>query len=197
MRTRYLCSLWLIAALAWPLASRAQSLAEVARAEEARRKNVKQPAKVYTNDDLKRPGDASAPPPAPAQPAAGTTAAGAKPAGAAKDPTKPDAAKPDQPAADTEPKKDEKYWRDRITTARDAMTHDKVLLDALQSRVNALTTDFTNMSDPAQRAVIENNRKTALAEIDRVTKDMEKQNKVITDIQEEARKASVPPGWLR
>jgi len=72
-----------------------------------------------------------------------------------------------------------------------------VLLEALQSRVNALSADFVNTSDPAQRALVEANRKTALGEMDRLTKDLEKQNKALADTQEEARKANVPPGWLR
>jgi ABC-type Zn uptake system ZnuABC Zn-binding protein ZnuA len=84
-----------------------------------------------------------------------------------------------------------------MTAAQDALTHDKVLADALQSRVNALNHDFASTADPAQRAVVEQNRKTALAEMDRINSDIQKQTKAVSDIQEEARKASVPPGWLR
>jgi hypothetical protein len=184
---RHLILAGLLAALAVPAALGAQSLTDVARAEEARRKAVRAPAKVYTNGDLLRPDEPApaAPAPAPAQPAAA-----AKPADAAK-------ADAPKPASPEDPKKDEKYWKDRITAARDTATHDKVLLDALQSRVNALSADFVNTSDPAQRAVVEENRKTALNEMDRLTKDLAKQTKAVTDIQEEARKASVPPGWLR
>jgi hypothetical protein len=179
----------LLACLAVPTAVPAQSLVDVARAEEARRKAVRAPAKVYTNDDLLRPEDAGSAPAPPAVPAA----AGAK----ATDPAKAEDAKPATTPASDEPKKDEKYWKNRMTVAREAAEHDKVLLDALQSRVNALSTDFVNTSDPAQRALVEANRKTALGEIDRLTKDLEKQNKTLADTQEEARKANVPPGWLR
>jgi hypothetical protein len=185
MRRPYLILAGLLACLSWPSAAHTQSLTDVARAEEARRKAVKKPAKVYTNDDLARPGDASPPPP---------STAAAPPAKTA------DAAKADPKAAEagaSDPKKDEKYWHDRITVARETAAHDQVLLDALQSRVNALSTDFVNTSDPAQRALVEQNRKTALGEMDRLTKDLDKQKKAITDTQEEARKASVPPGWLR
>jgi len=173
--------------------SSAQGLAEVARAEEARRKSVRAPSKTYTNDDLKGDNNGStvaspsASSAAPASPAPGATAA--KP-----DPAK-DAAK--DAAKEQEPKKDEKYWRDRITGAQQAMARNKVLVDALQSRVNALNTDFVNTDDPAQRAIVEQNRKTALAEMDRVKKDIDTRGKEITAIQEEARKANVPAGWLR
>jgi hypothetical protein len=179
--------------------SGAQGLADVARAEEARRKSVKAPSKTYTNDDLKgdnngatvaSPSPSSAAP-APATPAA-TPAQAGKPAAPA---AKPDAAK--DAAKEQEPKKDEKYWRDRITAAQQAMARNKVLVDALQSRVNALNTDFVNTDDPAQRAVVEQNRKTALAEMDRVKKDIDTRSKEVTAIQEEARKANVPAGWLR
>ena len=69
--------------------------------------------------------------------------------------------------------------------------------EALQSRINGLTTDFTARDDPAQRAVVANDRQKALAELDRVKNDITQQTKAIADIQEEARRAGVPPGWLR
>jgi hypothetical protein len=169
-----------------PAVARAQSLVTVAQAEEARRKTVKQPAKVYTNDNLRPSNDPPSTSSAtrPAAPstsgAAGAAAAAAAPAPVASGSTK-----------------DEKYWKDRITLARETLAHDKVLAEAVQSRINALTTDFVNTSDPAQRAVVDGNRKAALAELDRLNKDADKQTKTVSDIQEEARKAGVPSGWLR
>jgi hypothetical protein len=192
----YMAATMLVACAA---VSSAQGLADVARAEEARRKSVKAPSKTYTNDDLKGDNNGAtvaSPSPSTASPASPTpapvAAAGSKPAPTA---AKPDAAK--DAAKDAEPKKDEKYWRDRITAAQQALARNKVLVDALQSRVNALNTDFVNTDDPAQRAVVEENRKTALAEMDRVKKDIDTRSKEMTAIQEEARKANVPPGWLR
>jgi type II secretory pathway pseudopilin PulG len=183
MMRRYLVFVGLAALAVLPLALRAQSLADVARAEEARRKTVKQAAKVYTNDDLK-PSNEPLPVPGSAQTAAvpGSTSPASAPSPA--------------PVAG-DPKRDEKLWKDRMTLVRDAVTHDKVLLDAVQSQINALTTEFVNTSDPAQRAVVEGRRKTALAELDRLNKDLQAQTRAISDIQEEARKAGVPAGWLR
>ena len=63
--------------------------------------------------------------------------------------------------------------------------------------VHFTTTDFVNRDDPAQRAVIETDRKTALAELDRVRAEIEKQQKEIVTIEDEARRAGVPSGWLR
>jgi hypothetical protein len=93
--------------------------------------------------------------------------------------------------------KDEAYWRSRISGARSALERSRIFADALQSRINALTTDFVNRADPAQRAQIELERQRAVAELDRVKKEIAEQTKAISDIEEEARKAGVPPGWLR
>jgi hypothetical protein len=163
------------------------TLVDVQKAEEARRKNVRKPAKVYTNNDLKP--DHGTVRPAPAAPAPVTPAPGA----AVVD--LPGGTSGSAPAP--EPAKDQAYWNGRITTARASLDRSKVLVEALQSRINALTTDFVNRDDPAQRAVIEGDRKTALAELARVRKEIDDQQKAIAAIEEEARRAGVPSGWLR
>ena len=54
------------------------------------------------------------------------------------------------------------------------------------------------MVEPSnQRAKIADDRQKALAELARLTLDIDKANKQIADIEEEARKAGVPPGWIR
>ena len=169
----------------------AQGLGAIAKKEEARRKDVKAPSKVYTNGDLKsEPGSAPAPAPAPQAGATGTQQVPPSPSGV--QPPK----EGDKPATD-EPKKDEAYWKARVAKVRDDLQRAQTFADALQSRINALTTDFTARADPAQRAVIGNDRQKALAELDRVKKEIEANTKAIADIQEEARKANVPSGWVR
>ena len=56
---------------------------------------------------------------------------------------------------------------------------------------------IVNRDDPAQRAKLETDRKAAVAELERVKKDMTDQTKAIAAIEEEARRAGVPAGWLR
>jgi hypothetical protein len=169
----------------------AQALGDIAKKEEARRKDVKTPGKVYTNGDLRSDGTPTpAPAPAPQAGAAGTQQVPPSPSGV--QPPK----EGDKPATD-EPKKDEAYWKARVTKARDDLQRAQTFADALQSRINALTTDFSARSDPAQRAVIGTDRQKALAELDRVKKEIEANTKAIADIQEEARKANVPAGWVR
>jgi hypothetical protein len=172
----------------------AQSLGELAKKEQERRKASPQPAKVYTNDDLKKitvPGGPTTDDPA--------TKTGDKKAGS--DPAKADAkgdAKGDaKDAKPTEPVMDEAAWRAKMDAAREDVRKGEMFRDALQSRINGLTADFTARDDPYQRAQIADERQKALAELARVNVDVEKAKKAITDIQEEARRANVPAGWVR
>lgn len=180
----------------------AQSLADVARKEEARRKAVSQPGKVYTNKDLQ---------PTPAPAATSTTLARpdekAPEKDAAKAPEKdaPKAPEKDAPkdaatkdaAPPPEPVKDKTYWAGRLKALQDQLDRDQTFADALQSRINALTTDFVNRDDPAQKRVIERDRLKALAELDRLKKAIPDDRKAIANLLDEARRAGVPPGWLR
>ena len=181
MSKRIALLLLILAAVAG--AARAQSLADVAKKEEERRKALPEPAKVYTNKDLNAVPAGSVPPP-PAPPS--------KPADASKEAGK--AAKDDK---DKEPPKDQAYWAGRLKTLQDQLLRDQNYADAMQTRINSLTTDFTNRDDPAQRAVIERDRQKSVAELARLTKSVQDTKKAIADLQEEARRAGVPPGWLR
>lgn len=162
----------------------AQTLGDVAKQEEARRKTVKSAGKVYTNGSLK--SEPTLPQAStPAQPATQAQSGGgsqSSPAGQA-------------PAAD--PRKDESYWRKRLAAAREVLDRSKTYADGLQSRVNALSTDFVSRDDPAQRNVIAADRQKALTELDRLKKEIQDQTKALADIQEEGRRAGVPAGWLR
>ena len=171
-----------------PLA--AQSLAELARQEDERRKSIAQPAKVITNKDL-APAPVPAPAaPEPAPPAADAGKAAAKPGADAEAPKAPEPGA--APAV-----RDQAYWSGRVSALQVQLDRDQVYADALQTRVNALTTDFVNRDDPAQRDVIERDRQKALAELDRLKRAVEADRKALADVQEEARRAGVPPGWLR
>ena len=165
----------------------AQSLGELAKREQARKKTTPAAKKTYTNDDLKQ-----VPPPA------GTAAPDAAKGEAAKaaDAKAPEALKADEKKP-AEPAKDEAYWRARINGAREDVRRNESFKEALQSRINGLTADFSARDDPYQRAKISDDRQKALAEHARVTVDNEKGKKQIGEIEEEARRAGVPPGWLR
>jgi hypothetical protein len=188
MRSSTLTAVILGGVLLAAVEASAQTLGDVAKKEEARRKTVGKPSKIYTNESLKDDGS-PAPPPAPAAstPASDPAAASAAPATAPAPKPAPAAARP----------RDEKYWRGRLDSARTALTRAQTVQEALQSRINALSTDFVNRDDPAQRNVIAADRQKALAELDRVKQEIAQHQKAIVDIQEEGRRAGVPAGWLR
>src|SRR5207302_1594755 len=62
-------------------------------------------------------------------------------------------------------KKDQAYWAGRMKSAQEAVDRDSTLADAMQSRINALTADFVNRDDPAQRTAIERDRQRAVTEL--------------------------------
>jgi hypothetical protein len=166
---------------------RAQSLGDLAKKEEERRQAIKQPAKVYTNKDLGEVPPATAP---------ATTAPDLPPSAppSASEPSK-DASKPE--GAGGSKAKDQAYWSGRKKALQDALERDSSFAEALQSRINGLQTDFVNRDDPAQRAVIQANLQKALADLDRQKKQVVTDQKALADLDEEARRAGVPPGWLR
>ena len=164
------------------------TLGELAKKEQERRKALKTEGKVLTKEDLPvatptpvPPAGAPATQPASTAPAKSTTEA----AGEQKATQKP------------EEEKGEAWWRQRMTQARDELRRNEMFAEALQTRINALTTDFASRDDPYQRARIGEDRGKAMAELDRVRSEIELQKKKIGEIEEEARRASVPPGWLR
>ena len=176
----------------------AQSLADVARQEEARRKTIEGRGKVYTNKDLNEV-------PAPATPAADTAATAATP-DTSKDVKNATADKEKAKDNDTndtvadkgkDTPKDQTYWSGRMKALQVTLERDQVYADALQTRISALSTDFVNRDDPAQRALVAADRNKAVAELERLKQAILDDKKAISDLEEEARRGNVPPGWLR
>ena len=162
----------------------AQSLGAVAKETEAKRKTAKSSGKVYTNDSLKSdPRDVSTPAAAPA----------------AATPSEPEVTADDKTKQDASGKqvKDEAYWRDRIKAERDALARAETFAAALQSQINGLYAEFTACQAPPQCNEVSAKRQKSIAELDRVKKEVAQHTKGIADIQEEARRAGVPAGWVR
>jgi len=181
-------------AIAVPALAQQPTLSELAKKTQDAKKGTKQPAKTFTNDDLKK---ISASGEATTDAAKGTK--DSKDAKDTKDPKDQPKADDGSKAADSakDPSKDEKYWRSRMESAREDLRRNQAFRDALQSRINGLTADFTARDDPYQRAQIADDRQKAIAELERVNKAIDDNNKAIAAVEDEARKAMVPPGWIR
>lgn len=170
----------------------AQSLGDLAKREAERRKDVKDEGKVLTNKDVPRVVQTAPIVSSPtAEPADADKSATATPADKTADGV------PAETKAPVEAPKDQKYWADQQKLLQDQLGRDEIFLQALQTRVNALTTDFINRDDPAQRNVIAGERQKALEEITRLQAAIAADKKAVADFEDEAHRAAVPPGWLR
>ena len=163
-----------------PLAAdQSPSLGELAQKEQERRKALTVRGKLLTEQDL---------PPSDARPNPATAA----PASSSKVPAP-------EPTADSDHTRDknEAWWRQRLGQVREDLRRSEILAGALQTHINALSSEFASLGDSHQRARIAAERQKVVAELDRVRVDAGLQKKRITEIEEEARRAGVPPGWLR
>jgi len=189
-------------------------LGSIAKKEAERRKTAPS-GKVYTNDSL-------SPAPEPSSRPATSGSDAAPPASSSSDTDKSATDKSDKSATDkstteksaadatdkaapakqvsadpAERKKEEAEWRERIKNEREALDRAKSYADALQIKINSLNTDFVNRDDPVQRAAIAAERDRSLAEMDRLKKEIAEHTKKIATIQQDARQAGAPPGWVR
>jgi hypothetical protein len=167
------------------------------------------PAPTMPPSETPPPEDTPAAPaqPSPSASAPSTSAPStAAPAGTAKPSATPDAKSGDAkagdaPKADAKPaadaKNDAAAWKKRRETIETALERAKTFAEALQSRINALANEYTNQGDGVRQQAIAVERQKAIADLDRLNKEIAQHTKELADLQEEARKSGVPPGWLR
>ena len=174
---------------------REPSLAELARQEMARRDAIPEEARarVYTNADLRESGGLTvAAAPRSAAERADPEAGNAGPE--AEDTSGGDTA---EAAANADAPRDEAYWRSRIAEADASRARAALMADALQNRADGLWAQFTAIDDPARQRAVERQRNDALEALETARVELEAAERTIAQIREEARRAGVPPGWLR
>ena len=168
-------------------------LVDAAQRERARRAAIppEEKARVYTNDDLRDSGGLTIGvlPASTAAPAASDRGSGPE---AVSDEGGPDASEPEATAV-----RDEDYWRTRIAAARDARARAALTASALQNRSDGLWAQFTAIDDPVQRGIVERQRLEALAALEETRAERDRLDGELREIEDEARRAGVPPGWLR
>jgi hypothetical protein len=170
---RYFRTAAVLAAALWAAApASAQSLADVARAEEARRATAKKAVKSFSNADL-NPEDI-APPVAPAPPAA--VAAGEKPANAS-----PGA--PDKPEAAVPAVENEEQWRRRADSIRSQLTKAQQEADAMAATAGDAS---RSPGERTQTARLLKQHQVMVANLERQWQRLET----------EAATAKIPRAWL-
>jgi hypothetical protein len=163
----------------------AQSLADAAKkAKEAHEKGMGWPAPAAPKEVA--PG-ATTPTPAPTSEDSASVASTTESGG----------------AQTTSTTKDETYWKNRMRAVTSKLADDQALLDAAETSEQALDTRLNKsrdnadyVRDRAQRAVLENQWQDALKERNRLKAVVTSDKRTKTNLEEEARKAGVPPKWL-
>jgi hypothetical protein len=187
-----------VALLTW-LSSTPTSFADAAQREALRRQLMPKPTRQLSNLNL--PASAIV-----TEASMAAAAAAAFPVASSDDaPTPPPAAAkldqaqaaPAAPAAPAGDSHDEQWWRNRIASVRQDLDSHQRLAAALQSQINGLTADFTSRDDPAQRAKIAEDRRKAMDDLAGMQKQIDLDQKAVAAVQEDARRAGVPAGWVR
>jgi hypothetical protein len=171
-------------------AAHAQSLADVARQEQERRKTIETPARVYTDADVQKNAPlttaAARPQPAADGAAAGqaTDKAAADESGAPKDGAK-------------EPPKDEAGWRSKVDAARDDLARSRRLLSAMEQQLVGLGIQSSSAAIAGQKGPDQARQQEAAREVERLRADVQKHSDALTKLEGDARDKGVPPGWVR
>jgi len=155
----------------------AQSFGTIAQQEEARRKAISTPSKVITNRDLK-PVESPIRTSAPATVTVAAVSVNLPP----------------------EPKymaRDASYWLNRMRDLRTTLDRLTLQAAALRNRADSLNHEFDWTWDRSRRSTIESERQQLRTELELVKADVAATAKQIFDLEDEARRSNVPPGWLR
>ncbi len=197
MRLTILLAAVLALLLGAPSASRAQSLGDVAKKEQEKQekkkeeKSGKPPAKVYTEEDLKKARESESGA-VTVLPENGNLASGAASSG--DDEVVSGEGRPPGGRRRTEA-----YWRDRATRARDAVNEADAKVKDLEARVVALRNDMNpvNTQDPNRLQTRDRDLREAIDSLDAARRDADAARKAVADLEEEARRAGALPGWVR
>jgi predicted RNase H-like nuclease (RuvC/YqgF family) len=171
-------ALTLTAAVAWPLPpATGQSLAEIAAKEKKRRTG--HAAKTYSNRDLENLSQS--PSPSPAEAEEKKTEAEPAPTGTAN--------------------ADEATWRARARSLREDVEQAEHRKADLQAELDTLSADIqpnpADLRDPSRLQKREAAKAELRQKIEDAQKALELAKKAVADLEEEARRQRVPPGWLR
>lgn len=92
----------------------------------------------------------------------------------------------------------EEYWRQKRAAADKRVAEAQAKVDRLQSEINELGMAFYREADGvAQRGVIEAERNTRMDKLSQAQAELEAAQAGLEALEDEARRESVPPGWVR
>lgn len=174
----------------WVSMAGAQDLAALARKEKARRAAVPKPARVLTEEDVRATAP-DAPSPTPDADAELTPV--------------PAASTIESPFGETPAVREERekrQWKERAEVARDAVVQAEARLAQMEKDFVTLRSDLTQVSaaeaqDPMRLQKREQKIAESYEAIEAHKRVLAEARKAWTQLQEDARRKGVPPGWLR
>jgi hypothetical protein len=197
----------------------AQDLGEAAEKEKARRRGG---AKAYSNEDLDKGKPSPSPSPSPTAAPAATQPAPSGPAASRrtrfKVPTTPSpppaggtssgAAEPppssepsESEAGEREPAKNEAYWRGQREARQNAIRGAEERIKAIQARMAELSSDLNpqaaDVMDPDRLRKRDIELREKADELVQAREALAAARANLANLDEEARRAGVPPGWVR
>jgi hypothetical protein len=180
--------LWIVTfALCASVWANAQTIADIARRERAKRQDPPRP-RIATIEITGKP--------APVEPPKDSPAAKTQPAPAAAATASPAAPTPPSETQPRQDSRDEKWWRGEFEKARIDVRRGENQVAVAQLELNAANRDFlTRAYDPDGRgpAAIA----AATAKLDAAQKHLESARAGLARLEEELRRAGAPAGWAR
>jgi hypothetical protein len=178
----------------------AQNLGEAAAREKERREKQGRPAveaPAFTDEDLVKLRGPEAPP----KPSPSPGAPGSKPSPAARS-TPPPPAPSGPPTPDPEAAiraQLEASWRGRARAQREAVARAEARIQDLEGRLAGLRNDLSpsGLQDPTRQQTREADTARLRGELDEARQQLARAKQGIEDLEEQARRQRVPPGWLR
>jgi hypothetical protein len=174
--------------LAFASVAYSQSLGDIAKQEQDRRKKVTD-EKVITDEEAAKYRDSSLTTTVPEQPAAKTDSENK--ASASSKTEKPESDEPVDFEGRTET-----YWRQTMAEARQKVKDLEDEATAIELRLNSLQNRFYREDDGFKREGVQQDMQKGYYERDKNKEDLAKAKDMLQDLEKEAKKSGALPGWL-
>lgn len=170
-----------------PLTAQKIDLVELKKKEEERRKKLeesgKEPIKV-TEETLK-------------QYSSGPDRSSGKKTTTPEEQTREDQGKKSEKEAEKDPRKNREYWQQRAGLLRDRISELKKLIEEKDEEIRKLTLQYNLIDEFFQRNRLNSGIQEATRLRDEYRESLVLAEKKLVDLEAEARKLYIPPGWLR
>ena len=91
----------------------------------------------------------------------------------------------------------EQFWQGKHQAVAERISSAQSKIDQIQSDIETLTKAFYEVSDENRKVEINDVRNKKLDELETAKTELTEANQAQDDLEEEARVAGVPPGWVR